>query len=251
MIDDERKNVEVMVKELCRLCEKRYEVCVSDFLSEGQQAYAKTALMNEAGGQGFLFCGGYDNAERRVLAVYPEYGCINESELPITPLHVKFRRESAITHRDVLGSLMGLGIKREKIGDILIDEGRATFFVRSELANYVTAQLEKIGREGAVFCSEGVDLERAAPKFSVKNATASSIRLDVIVCECANVSRSKAQAAVKSGTVFVNSLPALKCDMKISSGDKISIRGSGKYIVEFSGELSKKGKFKITISKFI
>ncbi|MBQ1390013.1 MAG: hypothetical protein IIY78_10390 [Clostridia bacterium] len=247
---DEQKNTELLVRELVRLCEKRYEVCVSDFLNEGQQAYAKKALI-EHGCKDYLFYGGYENSERNVLAVFPEYVEVQKEELPITALHVKFRESADITHRDVLGSLMGLGIKREKIGDIVIENGRATFFVKTELSGYVKSQLEKIGREGVSFCETGADLTKAAPKLSVKNSTVASVRLDAVVGECANMSRSKAQLAVKSGAVFVNSLTVDKCDTKITSGDKISIRGSGKYIVEYDGELSKKGKYKITISKYV
>ncbi len=247
---DEQKNADVLVRELIRLQEKRYNVCVSDFLNEGQQAYAAKEL-EQQGCRCHMFFGGFENAERRVLAVYPEYIIPQNDDFGITELHIRYRKNAEISHRDILGALMGLGIRREKIGDIVVQSGRATFFIKTELAQYVSSQLEKVGREGVEFSEIGADLTAAAPKLLTRGVTASSLRLDVLVGECANLSRSKAQAAVRGGLVYVNSLPVDKCDVKLSSGDKISVRGSGKFIVEFDGELSKKGKYKITISKYL
>ena len=249
MQDDERR-IAAEISNIIRLSEKRCEPCFTDFLSEGGQAFAQLELQ-KSGCTLYEYWGGFSHAERRVLCVYPEYAKPEPEDYPIQPLHVKFRRTASLSHRDFLGALMSLGIKREAVGDIVINEGTATFFVKTELAPYITAQIEKIGREGVTFCESGADLDNISRKFEEKSRTVSSIRLDSVVAECADISRSKAQNAIKSGAVSVNALTMYDGDKKLSDGDTVSVRGHGKFELRFDGSMSKKGKYKITILKYI
>ena len=246
---DDEKRIVCMVADLIRLSQHRYEPCYSDFLSESEQLIAQRELAS-AGERDFELWGGFENAQRAVLCVYPEFGQPSHGDFPFTALHLRFRKQAALSHRDFLGALMSLGIKREAIGDIVISEGAATFFVKNELAPYVTGQIEKVGREGVTFSETGVDLDAVSQQFEQRSCTVSSLRLDAVLSECTNQSRSKAQQAVKSGLTAVNAQLVYDADYRISDGDKISARGFGKFIIRSDGSLSKKGKFRITILKY-
>lgn len=249
-MNDDEKRIEAMTANLVRLAQRRYEPCWSDFLSESEQAMALRCLA-AAGEEGYMLWGGFENAQRAMLCVYPEFCEPQPDDFPMTALHLKFRSSAQLDHRDFLGALMALGLKREALGDILIESGKATFFVKSELAGYVTGQLEKVGREGVAFVQSGVDLSAITQKFEERSCTVTSLRLDLIVGECAGLSRAKAQQTVKSGYVSVNALIAIETDKRVASGDKISIRGFGKYIVKYDGSMSKKGKYRIVVLKYI
>lgn len=246
----EEKRIASLTANLVRLCEKRSAPCFSDFLSENEQLISQRTLGTPYGCE-YAFFGGYGAAQRKMLCVYPSYCEISDSDYPLTQLNLKFRKTAALTHRDFLGALMALGLKREAVGDIVIEEGRATFFVKSELAPYVTSQLEKVGREGAAFTSDGADLSSITQKFDEKTAAVSSLRLDAIVGECTGLSRSKAQQSVKSGLVAADAQIIYDTDHRVSDGAKISVRGFGKYIVHFDGSMSKKGKYRIIILKYL
>lgn len=247
--NDDEKRIISLVSDLERLSERRYEPCYSDFLSESEQFIARREL-DFSGRRDFMMWGGYEEAQRAVLCVYPEYSRPQTEDFPFEAVNLSFRRSSSLTHRDFLGALMSIGIKREAVGDIVIGEGVATFFLKKELLPYVSGQIEKIGREGVTFCGKGVDLDAVSQQYEEKSGTVSSLRLDAVICECANLSRSKAQQAVRSGLAAVNSRLVFDSDHKIGDGDKISLRGFGKFIVRCDGSLSKKGKYRITVLKY-
>ncbi|MBQ1546247.1 MAG: RNA-binding protein [Clostridia bacterium] len=244
------EQTEQLAANLLRLCEKRYEPCYSQFLSESEAAQAARYL-ESAGCRNYKMYGGYEGAQRVMLCVYPEYCEPNGGDFPFDTVNLKYRKSAELTHRDFLGSLMGLGITRESVGDILISEGYATFFVRSELAPFVLSQLGKVGREGVSFCTKGVDIEKLEQKFEERRATVASMRADAVVGEITGMSRQKSQQAIKSGVVAVNALTIDKTDHKIQDGDKISVRGFGKFMIKTDGSLSRKGKTVIAVLKYI
>ena len=247
---DDQKRIAMLVSELIRLSERRYEPCCSDFLSESEQALARREL-DFSGHTDYRFFGGYENAQRTVLCVYPPYEEPADEDFPFTAVNLSFRKTAELTHRDFLGSLMGLGIKRESVGDIVIGKGVATFFVKKELASYVSSQLEKVGREGVKLADKGVDFASVTQQFEEFSRTITSLRLDAVVGECTGLSRAKAQQAVKSGMTAVNALIADAPDRRINDGDKISVRGFGKFIIKTDGSLSKKGKIRITVFQYL
>lgn len=247
-MEDERR-VTQLVSELIRLSERRYEPCFSDFLSESEQLLAQRALAS-FGQTDFLFWGGYESAERMMLCVYPEYARPEREDFPMQAVGLSFRRSAQLSHRDFLGALMALGIKREAVGDIVIGGGAATFFIKKELAPYVTSQLEKVGREGVKLDEKGADLGAVTREFEERTCTVSSMRLDAIVGACTNLSRQKAQQTIKSGLASVNAQMICDSDHRVKDGDKLSVRGYGKYIITSDGSVSKKGKLRLTILKY-
>ena len=244
----EEKQLVAHVKDLIELSEKHYKPYYSDFLNDMQISTALEVL-EKCGVSDYLMWGGYDNADRVVLCVYPQYMCPENSDFPIECISLKYRKTDKLTHRDFLGSLMSLGIKREIVGDIVVGEGITSFFVKSELAAYVKSQIGKIGRVGVTFTDETIDFNGTALEYEEIECTVSSLRVDSIVSAAAKLSRGKAQTLIESGLAAKNSKIVYNTDSKIVSGDKISVRGYGKFTVVFDGEMSKKGKYRIVIKK--
>lgn len=248
-LSNEEKQFVLHIEDLITLSGKRFKPCFSCFLNERQAEIVRT-ILNMAGVDSYSFWGGYEGASRVIFGVYPDYFDFSDIDFPLVQLNISYRQADSITHRDILGSLMGLGIKRETVGDIVIEQGLASFFVKSELSDYVTSQITKIGRIGVSFCDKSVDFEASAQSFEERTAVVSSLRIDSIVSAAANISRGKAQTVIASGLTAKNYETVYNTDCKVNSGDKISVRGYGKFTVEFDGSVSKKGKHRILLKQF-
>ncbi len=248
-MSDEEKQLVLHITDLIGLSDKHFKPYYSDFLNERQ---AKLALdvMVKNGISDYCFWGGYEGATRVMLCVYPQYMKPENSEFPMSCINAKFRAVDKLSHRDFLGSLMALGIKREVVGDIVVGEGIASFFVKSDLEQYVKSQIRKIGRVGVTFVDNTADFQAAVQDFEERECTVSSLRIDNVVGAMTKLSRTKAQQAVISGLVARNFEVIYNTDCKVCSGDKISVRGYGKFIVQFDGSVSKKGKYRILIKQF-
>lgn len=248
-LGDDEKRLVLHLDDIADLSVKYSKPYFSGFLNE-RQAELCRAVMQRKGVSSYCFWGGYDGAGRVMLCVYPEYCEPEYEDFPFVCINTKFRRIDELSHRDFLGSLMALGIKRETVGDIVVQEGIASFFVTSDLEQYVRSQIRKIGRVGITFCSDTADFNAVTRDFEEKVGVVSSLRIDSVVSAAANLSRSKAQKAVLSGLVAKNFEITYNTDCRVCSGDKISVRGYGKFIVQFDGSVSKRGKYRILFKQF-
>lgn len=191
--------------------------------------------------------GGYEDAERKMVAFIPEY---EEADFPISVLSLSSPRIKNLSHRDFLGSIMALGIKREKCGDIIIGEKECRILLHSDIADFVCSSLDKVGREGVKTQIIPLsDLNVPQRKFTATNGTVSSLRLDAIVSLFAGKGRSKSGELIKGGLVFVNGIAASKCDMHLSDGDTVSVRGVGRATLSVGGR-SKKDRIFVVLNKF-
>lgn len=227
---------------------KQYPTFIG-FLNE-QQISVLTQHLKKSKVSNYRFFGGYENSDRCLLGIsFGDY--IEDYYYPITGISFKYKPEYKLSHRDFLGSLMGLGLKREAIGDILTGDGYTVIFIKDEIKKYVLSQIQKIGSVGVV--TEEWDNYTLPIKNEFENisCTISSARLDNIVSALVGFSREKSATLIKQGLVFVNSVAVDNLSYTIKTGDKISIRGKGKFIVgDFSG-LTKKGRLKLTVQKYI
>lgn len=197
----------------------------------------------------YEFFGGYDGAGRVILGCFPEWE--NVRHFPITPITFEFRRQDTLTHRDVLGSLMALGLKRETVGDILIEAGRAVVFVTCENADFIISQISKIGRVG-VTAEKG--FSEPLPKTGTmeeSSVTVASNRLDCVVAALIGVSRNKAAEIIEQSLVSVNSVVAEKTTLKVNDGDIISVRKKGKFKIESQGEKTRKDRIILKFKKYV
>lgn len=198
-----------------------------------------------------LFYGGYEDAERVVLINLPDYARLADNN-PLTVIRAcKAEGSRDLTHRDYLGSLVGLGIKRELLGDILVREDGADIIVLSDIAEFILSNYCKAGRT-ALSLSQHHISELIVPKIKRTRITdtVASLRLDSVTASAFGLARGKAAEAIGRGIVFVNHLEVTKPDFQVKEGDKITLRGKGKACLTEIGGRSRKDRVYITIERY-
>ena len=217
------------------------------FLSEEEAALAKNQLGSLSG---LMFFGGYEDADRVYLGAFPENITPSEKAFPIASITVTYRTQDVLSHRDFLGAVLALGVKREAVGDILIESGRAVIFLSPSVARLISEELRIVGRVG-VKISEGFSLPLPDASNRVAlSITVSSLRLDCVVAAICSVSRNTANELIAEKRVSVNSLLCEKPTKAVALGDKITVRGTGKFTVSALDGETRKGRIKIKIHKY-
>lgn len=217
------------------------------FLSLEQSAAAKAYLEKRNVRYGFF--GGYDDAQRVMLGCFPDW--VSVEEYPITAVTLSYRKADKLTHRDFLGSLMGLGLTRESVGDILIGDGKAVVFLSEDIADYVISQLSKIGRTGVTALKGFKGELPESSKLSEFSTTVASLRLDCVVSALAGFSRNEANDKIGQGTVSVNSFITEKNTLTVKEGDVIAVRGKGKYIIGSLDGRTRKDRVVLNYKKYV
>ncbi len=198
----------------------------------------------------FSFFGGYESAERVYLCTHSTDIHIKHSAYPIDVLSVTFRQSDTLTHRDFLGSLMSKGIKRETVGDILVENGRAVMFVSRDISKYIFEQTDRIGKVG-VKIEKGYLLPLPVGNKKVAaSSTVVSLRLDCVVAALTNLSRDKSNKMISDGYVSVNSIVTDKSTKTVAAGDKITVRGYGKFTVISADGVTRKGRTVLLFEKY-
>ena len=203
------------------------------FLNELQVSIAHNYLKNQ--NIEHTFFGGYPSATRMFLYLESELSVCSD----IVPLKVTIKGDNKHSHRDFLGSLMGLGINRECVGDILLKDGYAVVFVKKELSEYIMQNLDSVGRSKVIVEVFGGDLTILSPELESTEVLVTSMRIDNFITSVSNCSRQKAAEYINSDYVFVNYSCIDKVSKNLNSGDTVSIRGVGKFKI---GEILRKTK---------
>lgn len=237
------------IKDLIRLSETSSMPRFIGFLTATEAAEA--ALAAKGLQCRYEFFGGYENAERVFFGVFPEWCEERSAFWPIEAVTFNYRTQDKLSHRDFLGALMSLGITRETVGDILVEDGRAVAFLNRDVLSAVKNGIDKIGRVG-VTVSEGFSCP--IPEVSAMvdiTDTVASLRLDSVVAALIKTSRTKATALIEEGLVAVNSLCVEKCVKTVADGDKITVRGYGKFVIDSTDGRTKKDRIVIKAKKYI
>lgn len=196
--------------------------------------------------------GGFNDADRVVFGFDPWPVEGQEPEFPI----VMFKAESLNhrfkpTHRDVLGSLMGLGIKRERIGDIRIKNDSVYVAVSTDMSLWLEQQWLKIGSCDIslyrILISQAQDIEEAGEGIQV---TVKSLRLDAVIAEGFNMARDKAATLVQNGRCKLNHKEVTSKSEEIHEKDLISVRGFGRLRVKELGGQTKKDRIWLMLERF-
>ena len=227
----------------------------TDFLSPQQQVQAME-LLYQAGvpETAYVRLGGYEGAERRLFLFLPDWLEPEdaESQSPIRVIRAAYRPEDKLNHRDFLGSLMGMGIVREKLGDILVGEGSCDLLVLDSVADYLCANWESAGRTHLKLSRvEMCNLHIPQVQCQEVRDTVSSLRLDAIAATGFKLARGKAAALVESGRVQVNWAICQKSDRLLEEGDVVSARGFGKFELAEVGGVTRKGRTSILVRRYV
>lgn len=236
------------------LCEKAKKLTITDFLDPRLQSIVSKCL--EADNiDNYLFYGGYAGAERAVVAFCPsDMRATEEPELAglFKILKISLMHRENVNHRDYLGALMGLGIKREKVGDILVKDDYCLVIVHNDMADFIRYNLDKVGNvKVQVDFQEMESLSAYEPKVKDIRTTVASLRLDSVASAGFGMSRSKVADFIKAEKVNLNWEIMPSVTKTVKEGDIISIRGKGRVVLQEVGKTTKKDRISVYLKKFI
>ena len=248
----------------------RGAVAISSFLSPGERRRAERYL-EQIGERGrAVFWGGYPDAERTCLFLLPDfYGNLEDlgldsaeelsaflegiSEDGVSAIRVTGSGYRKLSHRDYLGSLLGLGLERDAVGDIAAQsEQEAVVFCKRRLGVFLIETLEKVASD-TVRCRvyEMDENFTDGRRYRPISDTVASPRLDCVVAALTNLSREDAQSAVRGGLVEVDFEREERVDLFLAPPATISVRGYGRYVLRsFDGE-TKKGRLRLRADQLI
>ncbi len=237
-----------------KFCDSKNKITYSDFLNQQE----KNLILKNIKLDNYFFFGGIPNAEREILFFYPEK--ISEEiakkslDSIITGIRITLPNENFGTfeHRNYLSALMKIGISREKIGDIIVDDKGADIIIFQANKEYIMLSLSQLTRFRKAKIEE-VDLSNLRNKvdnFEIKSIIVSSMRVDNIVSELTNCSRTKSEEYIENERVFVNYELALKNSKMLEIGDVVTVRGKGKFIIDELNRNTKSGKYVLTVRKY-
>lgn len=203
----------------------------------------------------------FEDDERRLIGFFPdsykEFMTVEQmSEIfPVTCLKVSwddFSKDS-ITHRDILGSILGLGLERKLIGDIIVEEKNAYVLCQERIAQLLCDELFQVKHSSVTISKVEAlhSLKGLAPRSTQVRMTVASLRLDVIMKGILNLSRTSCNNLIEQGAVKVNQSVVLKNHKLLEYGDVLSIAKKGKYKVGTIEPENKKGRIPLTIIYYI
>lgn len=261
---------------LCRRAEELYSraensaPALSQFLNLRERFIIENRLSHIFSGDESdpicFFFGGYPSAERTILCCLPSYFRYEFTDAEeygksvsehIAAVRIKSGGYVKLSHRDYLGAIIGLGIDRSAVGDILTDEEGATVFASPSVAQLMKNELVYIGRDKVkvsdISLPDDFDYVRT---FEALHSTVASPRLDAVLSELARTSRENAKALISAGLVEHNYFTASKPDAAVEKNDIISVRKTanskgGKFIIDSLDEKSSKGRIRLLARKYV
>lgn len=257
-LDQDEKMLYARIDDKIREALYGYRLTSLGFLSPGERILSEKYLTGQD--VVYFFWGGYDDAERTLLLLKPDDDTIpflpegNESMALIR--FDSFAEGKVLSHRDYLGSLMGAGLKRDAVGDILpYSDGKRQYcdiVVLRSVAGDILANLDRIGRTGVRVREADIqDLHLPEKSFKIISDTVASMRLDAVIASGFGISRSEAKLLVERGLVSRNYAVELSPGVNLHQGDILSARGHGKLELMEIGGATKKQRIRIQLKKYI
>ncbi|MDO4478593.1 MAG: YlmH/Sll1252 family protein [Lachnospiraceae bacterium] len=265
---------ELTAARFCDLSRRAYDnnyVTHTDFLTGAEQSLLQELQMGRIADRrlapaAVVLLGGWDEADRKVACFLPDYedpasfpmeelAAMSRGEgiitcLRIAPLQKQFA--DSLTHRDYLGALMNLGIERSLIGDILVDRAsaEAVIFVMSDMASVVTQELTRVKHTSVSVSAADPAAVDIRPEFEERTGSVASERLDAVVAFAYRLARGKAQKLIEAEHVLVGGRPVLSGGSQLKPGDRVTVKGFGKFIFDGIEHETKKGRLMVRIRLF-
>lgn len=249
--DDHERLVMRRAEELTRAAEGSGRVRWTSFLSDREQDLC-VAAMNRTGCSCYGFEGGFEQAERKLLCIRPAgaYG-----EPPLCCVRVKFGQLGP-GHRDVLGSVLGLGVKRESLGDIFLGDApaiEAYLCALEPAARLLCQELTSVGRVPAsaeIVPFDQLPTSVQAPQRHSVTVTVASLRADSVLAAMLRISRGQACELIRAGRVSINHIPVTAAHTDVYEGDVFTVRGTGRFCLQQLGGKSRKDRLFITYFQY-
>lgn len=231
--------------------ESNHSVKLTDFL-DPRQGYILTTLANRADVL-MRLDGGYEGAERKRAVITPDYRDPLEEDTGICVLAVTSpdSKFTSLEHGDFLGAILGLGVKRDKVGDIHVHGDVCHILVAQEIAEYFTMNMNQVHRVGVSTELLPLDkLRTADTRLEEMTLSVASLRMDGIVSDVWRLSRAKVLIPIKGGRCRLNWRVEEDPSTPLKDGDTVSLQGFGRFkVLEVEG-VSKKGRMRVRIGKY-
>lgn len=230
-----------------------HEVKLTDFL-DPRQSFILQTLVNQHADAALCLDGGYEGAERRRALIAPDYRDVSSEPMRMKVLDITSddQRLSSLQHGDYLGAVLGIGLKREKIGDIHVREDGCHIVVAEEIAPFLTMSLHQVHRVNVMTeILELNALKTTEAALEPLDLTVASLRLDGIASDVFRLSRSKVLVPIKAGRCRVNFRTEEDPSTALKAGDIVALQGFGRFKVLECDGITKKGRLRVKIGKFI
>lgn len=256
-LDDIDKFFYAKIDDKIKLSKTRNKITHTDFLYETEikkvEKYLKQKRIDT-----YILSGGYEEAERKSLIFYPEkltkdiVLCNLNNIFSVIRINIPNILKGKYSHKDFLGGIMKLGVSREKVGDIILDESGADILIFKDNELYFSENLKLLTRfrKADITIQDIKNVKKKMMKFEDIQIIISSMRLDSFVSEIAKTSRSKACELIEEGRVLVNHEDVFKASKDIKISDIITIRGKGKYIVDSFIRNTRNDRLVVKVKKY-
>lgn len=240
------------------MVEKKNKIEHTDFLDLAQIELVQK-FINKIKISNYMSYGGFEQAERKMYVIYSEKfnSLVVDKNLSnivqIIRIQLPEDLKGKYTHRDYLGAVIKLGIKREKVGDIVVDENGADIIVDRDIAKFLLDNLGGLTRfsKSIITVQNIEDLRPVEIRKEELDIIVSSLRLDNVISELARCSRNKALDIINMERVFVNFECETKKTKQIKPGDMISIRGKGRFFIKEIMGQTRSGRTIAKVEKFV
>ena len=262
LLKDYRKQEDKMclsqVLDKIEFSKAREKIEHTDFLDMYQVSLVENFL-KKIKFENYKLYGGYEEAERKIFIVYPEKYDEKMLEknyskmIQIVRITLPEEEQGNYSHRNYLGGIVKLGLKREKVGDILVYKEGADIITLGDFANILKEQLQSLTRfEKSVLKIEEIGkLKQKETKIEEVKIIVPSLRLDNFVSDLAKTSRSKANQIIEQERVFINGQNETKASKQIKLNDIITIRGKGRFVIKEMAGTTRSGRMVIVVEKYI
>lgn len=225
---------------------KDFTIETTDFLDPYERSLVKS-ILNRFVEVSYLEFGGLDNSERKIFVIFPYFYTEDQIELKINYLRVNGDLKD-LNHKDYLGAILNLGIKRNKIGDILVNEEHTDLVLKEEISDFILLNLDRVGNKKVSLEQVNID-DLSEPQIEYKeiSRSLSSLRLDAYLSAVYNLSRQESIEFIKSNKVKVNWQEQTKASKELNEGDLVSAKGFGRSILFEVGSYTKKRRIHILV----
>lgn len=252
MEKDDEKLLSRRFAELQNKAELQNRFTYTDFLGLGELNILHRTFSSFPHVPYTLF-GGHEACERKIARFGSADILGYEEPFPISLIKISAaapKFAEALTHRDYLGSLLGLGIERRVLGDIFLSEGAAYVFCAASIADFLCEELTQVKHTAVTAVPAGEIPESVLPKLTPASVQIASERIDSLLSAILKVSRSKGQELLKSGRVFLDGVLCENSSKTPEPGCVISVRGFGRFIYDGLERTTKKGKLSVRVRKY-
>jgi RNA-binding protein YlmH len=232
---------------------ERHETRRTDFL-DPRQAHILLALVGRHPDAAVRLDGGYPEAERKRALIAPDYRPLDAEDIGIAVLEISSddRKIAELDHGDYLGALLGLGVKRDKIGDLHVREDGCHALVAEEIGDYLRLHLRQVHRAAVSASLLPLDrLREVKPVLEEAVLSVASMRLDGVASDAFRLSRSRVVEPIRAGRCRVNWKTEEDPSTLLKVGDIVALKGFGRFKVASIEGVSKSGRIRVRIGKFV